>query len=124
MATKIEYGTHWQIQRPNTEAKGVSQGIICQNPDLGVTIFVYEQKDKIKIPIPPIDPSCATGEGVFISRIRDEEGGGPTEFLNIGKKGYIAFYEDTTNDRLTIRNDISRQKITKFTLYDKLGRRI
>ena len=101
MVAKIENGTNWKVHKPIKSGSTT----VCVNEARGVTVFVEDLGSVVKIPTPHnVDPMDATGEGVTVSKLRDEEGLDPQVFLNVNQKGWLTLFEGKENDSLKITN--------------------
>ena len=101
MTAKIEAGSNWRMHKP-VEA---GSKIVCVNETRGVTVLMEDLGSNVKIPAPyNVNPMDATGEGVTVSTLRDEEGLDPQIFLNVKQSGWFALYEGKENDSLRVVN--------------------
>lgn len=113
MEAEIKAGKNWQMISGKSQGVAVptegcvvpvSQGVSLENQGLGAYVKLMAEVQKVKIPAPfGIKPEDATGEGVTVSQLKDEEGGTPQEFLNLSQKGtWLAFFESKEKDFLKI----------------------
>lgn len=105
MTAKIEAGAHWEIHSIKPKPTDFGKKVVCENKTQGVTVLVEDLGSVLKIPAPhTIDPSHASGEGVYVSQLKDEEGLDPQVFLNVPQSGSVIFFEGENSDCLKIKN--------------------
>ena len=104
MAVTIESGKNWKVQKAKNQDFGKT--LCCKNETLQVDIFVEDKGLVIKIPVPStVDPSHAKAQGIFLSKLKDEEGFEPQLFINVPEDAWLSLFDEKSEDHLKIKNE-------------------
>lgn len=113
MNARIEAGGNWYLQTkyegkvPSIGTVNVVEGetLVLGNADAGEVIFVAASSNDVRLLAPlPTSAQSSQGEGLKISRLKDEERReSPQETVVFPKEGaWIALYQEGSDDFLRI----------------------